>query len=798
MLDDLRFGLRRVLRAPLSSIGIILILGAGIGATGAMVSVLDALVYRPLNLPHPESLVAVGSRDARGLLRLTPLVSIEHLRASDLPVDGWCAQNMTIEPTVPREGRAWVGLLTSDCFKVFGVQPALGRGFDPNETPFTGAGSPVAVISHAFWQRAFGGSPDVLGRTLVVDSTTTTVVGIMPAGFTGWSKDTVTDVWVPFNAHRTATGSADFIGRLHPGASPESLRPHVEAIWPALMETVWPEGPVRTQAVAEFTSEVASFATGRSILARLYGGPARIMAVLAALLLLLASVNVAGLLVARVAASAPEIAVMRAIGAGPLRIARPLVAECATLVAGGCALGVPLAYVASAAFVALLPWGNTPWTIDLTPDGRVLAALMAVAVALVGAIGTLPVRLALGRRVGASTRTVAQSGGRLGKVLLVGQVATAVVLVFGAALVVQSLNALLDTDRGFSSTRVLSLRLAATAGDQAGFDQAVHYPALVERLGALPGVEAVGFARYFGTINARLTPQPVVFAGETEGSAGGVLEYISPGFFDTVGVPRLAGRDVTWRDSPDTPRVAIVSESLARALDPRGDVVGRHVRYGADAAAPPMEIVGVVGDVSLGNYRETAVPLLYVPAIQLGEARFLTVHLRTSGPPLALAPAASEVVASSGREQVGLAATLDFLFTNSIVAERMASAVSSASAALALALSCFGLYALLAHAVTRRTREMGIRMAVGASAAQVARLVMGEGVRLVAAGLVIGAPLAMGMARWVESLLHGVTTTDRTALVVAAVLLLATSIGASALPARRAAKVDPAQALRAD
>ena len=798
MLNDFRFGLRRVLRAPLSSIGIIVILGAGIGATGAMVSVLDALVYRPLNLPNPESLVAVGTRDARGLVRLTPLVTIEHLRASDLPVDGWCAQNMTIEPTVPGYGRAWVGLLTSDCFKVFGVQPALGRGFDSRETPFTAAGSPVAVISHAFWQRAFGGTPDVVGRTLVVDSTTTTVVGVMPEGVTGWSRDNATDIWVPFNAHRTATGSADFIGRLRPGASPESLRPQVEAIWPALMETVWPEGPARTLAVAEFTSEVASFSTGRSILARLYGGPARIMAVLAALLLLLASVNVAGLLVARVAASAPEIGVMRAIGAGPLRIARPLVAECTTLVAGGCALGVPLAYVASAAFVALLPWGNTPWTIDLTPDGRVLAALMAVAVALVGTIGALPVRLALGQRTGAHARAVAQSGGRLAKVLLVGQVATAVVLVFGAGLIVQSLNALLNTDRGFSSTRVLSLRLAATASEQGSIDQAVHYPALVERLRALPGVEAVGFARYFGTINLRLPPQPVLFIGETDGSAGGVMEYISPGFFDTVGIPMLAGRDVAWRDLPDTPRVAIVSESLARALDPDGDVVGRHVRYGADATAPSMEIVGVVGDVSLGNYRETAVPVLYVPGVQLGEARFLTVHLRTSGPPLGLASAASWVVASSGREQVGLAATLDFLFTNSIVAERMASAVSSASAALALALSCLGLYALLAHAVTRRTREMGIRMAVGASAGQVARLVVGGGLRLVAAGLAIGAPLAMGLARWVESLLHGVTTTDGTALVAAAALLLATSIVASALPARRAARVDPAQALRAE
>lgn len=378
--------------------------------------------------------------------------------------------------------------------------------------------------------------------------------------------------------------------------------------------------------------------------------------------------------------------------------------------------------------MALLPWGNSPWGITLTPDHRVLAALMLVAVTLVCAIGALPVRLALGgRRVPDSARTVAQSGGRLGQVMLVAQVATTVVLVFGAGLIVQSLNALLSTDRGFASTRVLSLRLNATAGGQSRLDQTAYYPALVERLAALPGVESVGFARYFGTINARLTPQPVVFAGETEGTAAGVMEYISPDFFTTLGVPLHAGRDVTWRDLPDSPRVAIVSASLARALDPDGDVVGRRVRYGTAAAAEPMEIVGVVGDVSLGNYRETSVPLLYVPAIQVGEARFLTVHLRTSGPPLALAPAAGAAVASLGREQVGLATTLDFLFTNSIVAERMAAVVSTASAVLALVLSCLGLYALLAHAVTRRTREMGIRIAVGATAGQVARLVMGQG-----------------------------------------------------------------------
>jgi hypothetical protein len=371
-----RFGFRRVLRAPASSFPIVAILAAGTGATGAMVSVLDALVYRPLNLPNPDTLVSISARDAGELPRLMPLATIDHLHASDLPVDGWCGQNRIIEPTVPGDGRAWVGLLTADCFRVFGVAPLLGRGFEPSETPSTGAGSPVAVISHSFWQRVFRGAPDVLGRTLDVDSTTMTIVGVMPEGFTGWSKDNPTDIYVPFNAHRTATGSPDFIGRLRPGASVETLRAQVQTMWPALMETVWPEGPTRTQAVAEFTGDVESYATGRSILQRLYGGPGGIMAGLAALLLLLASVNVAGLLVARVAASAPEMAMMRALGAGPLRIARQLIAECTALVAAGCVLGLPIAYAASAAFATLLPWGNAPWGITLTPDHRLLAALM--------------------------------------------------------------------------------------------------------------------------------------------------------------------------------------------------------------------------------------------------------------------------------------------------------------------------------------------------------------------------------------------------------------------------------------
>ncbi|MGE0864980.1 MAG: FtsX-like permease family protein, partial [Vicinamibacterales bacterium] len=312
-----------------------------------------------------------------------------------------------------------------------------------------------------------------------------------------------------------------------------------------------------------------------------------------------------------------------------------------------------------------------------------------------------------------------------------------------------------------------------------------------------PGVESVGLARYFGTINAQLPEQPVGFADQPEATAGGATEFISPGFFATAGVPLLRGRDVAWSDVPDSPRVAVVSESLARSLAPDGDVIGLVIRHGTSPATAKLQIVGIAGNLSMGNYRRTDPRIIYLSSVQTGDTAFATVHVRTAGPPLPLAQAASAAVASLGREHVRGVYT-DVLFSNSIVAERMGSMVSGAVALLALAISGLGLFALMAHTVERRTREIGIRLAIGATPASVSRLVLRQAFTLVAAGLVVGLPAAVGAASVVRSLLYEVSTTDAVTITVSALVLLGTGAVATALPAARAVRVDPATALRAE
>jgi ABC-type antimicrobial peptide transport system permease subunit len=291
--------------------------------------------------------------------------------------------------------------------------------------------------------------------------------------------------------------------------------------------------------------------------------------------------------------------------------------------------------------------------------------------------------------------------------------------------------------------------------------------------------------------------QPVGFAAQTESPFSGSTEYVSPGFFATAGVLLLRGRDFAWTDTPAGTPVAVISESLARALASEGDVLGRVIRHGTSPATARLQIVGVVGNVSMGNFRLTDPPMIYLSSIQARETAFATVHIRTEGPPMLLARPASEVIASFGREHVR-GAYSEVLFTNSIVAERMGSIVSTAAAGLALVISCIGLFALMAHSVQRRTREIGIRLAIGATPAAVSRAVFRDALTLVAAGAALGIPAAISATSIVSTLLYGVTSTDGTTLVGSMVLMICTAGLAAALPARRAVRVDPATALRSE
>lgn len=800
MFQDIRFGLRRVFGSATFSLSVIVIIAAGVGVAGAMASVLNALAFRSVAVPDASALVAVSTLDKDGRSRTTPLPAIERLRAANLVATGWCAHNTTID-AVAAGGRAidaYGELMAGDCLPVTSIAPALGRWFTEDEAPLRGAGRPVVVITDRLWQRLFDRRADVLGQQVNIEAISATVIGVMPAGYRGFSQDLSTDFIIPFNAHRAASGGFMYLGRLKPGATVEQLGAEIRTLWPALLESVLPASATRAQVLAESSGGVESASGGFSTLRRLYTSPVRRLTILAAVLMLLVCVNVGGLLVSRIAARSPEIAAMRALGATPLRIARPLAAECAVYASAGSLLGIPLAYAGAAAFASLLPIGNMAWTMDTTPDPVVIAGVAAASLVVALLISALPIALAIRRGPQLrSDRSVSRATSRWAQALLVSQVAVTVVLVFSCGLVLRSFNSLRTTNLGFDGSQFLSLRLTSNPGGYLGMNAAAYYQDLVARVAALPGVESVALARYFGTINAQLPEQPVGFADQPEATTGGATEFISPGFFATAGVPLLSGRDVAWSDLPEKPRVAVVSESLARALAPDGDVIGRVIRHGTSPATAKLQIVGVAGNLSMGNYRRTDLRIIYLSSIQTGDTAFPTVHVRTAGPPLQLAQAVSAAIAGLGREHVRGVYT-DVLFSNSIVAERMGSMVSGAVALLALTISGIGLFALMAHTVERRTREIGIRLAIGATPAIVSRLVLRQALVLVAAGIIVGLPAAVGAASVVQSLLYEVSTTDPLTLAISALVLLGTGALATALPAARAVRVDPATALRAE
>ncbi len=802
---DLPLAVRRVRRAPLFSGAVMLILGLGIGANTTTVSVVNAFMWRPVNVPNPEQLVAITKRSKEGIPRSMPLPLIEVLARSGLPIDGLCGYGTGLSATDAnaRSALSSLALVTGDCFTTFHVRPLLGRLIGREDAPLHGRGGAVAVLGYAYWQRTFRGASDVVGKTVRIDNAAMTVVGVLPHHFTGINKDLDADIVVPFNSYRTSSGAGYLVGRLRRNIPIAQLESQLRAVWESALEDALPATVSGTErrASLEGDPELRAASTGLSMLRNLYGSTFVNIAALTALLVLLTSINVGGLLCSRLASKATELGILRALGATRPRIVGTMLMEAVLLALGGCAIGLPLAYAAAPTLVALLPVGNLPWTISLRPDGRVLAAAVGTAVLIALVITAIPAWLATRRsslQLGPD-RSVTRATNRSAQVLLVLQVAATLVLVFGCSLLVRSLVALETADRGYGAGDVLSIRLTSTAGGYTKLNQPIYYQDLMARVSALPAVRSVGLARYFGTVpDERAWYRPVAWSGHEQEAATAIFEYASPGFFHTVGIPLLRGRDFSWSDAPGSAPVVLVSDSLAHVLDSSGDVVGRFLRYGEEPARQKLQIVGVVGNTSFGNSRARDIRTVYFPGIQSGEATYATLHITTSGDLASVAEGVREILATLGREQVLVITTVDGLFDNWLVAERMGATVSTAVTLLALCIACVGVYALLSYAVARRTREMGIRIAVGATARDVFTLVIRDAGFLAGAGVGLGLPVALVSTRVLDSLMFGVTTSDPTTLVASAGLLVAIALSASVVPAWRAVCVDPMIALRAD
>ena len=812
MRSDLRYALRRLLAAPGFTAVAVLSLALGIGANTTIFSVVNALLLRPIAAPEPERLVTVHAtdRDGRGFHSFSHPDYVDY-RAGTRALAGLAAAGFAIT-TMGRGDAAEVSagmLVSGNYFDVLGVRPALGRAFLAEEDRAPGA-HPVVVLGHALWERRFAADPAAVGREVTINARPFTIVGVMPATFGGHVIGPRVDFWAPVAMQPQLRpggsvvadrGSAwlELIGRLAPGATPAAAAAELDAVGRRL-DADFPRGDDRVRRVAVLPAKPL-FAQQRGAVA---GFTAMLMGVVG-LVLLAACANLASLLLARAVARQREIAVRVALGATRFRLVRQLLTESVVLALAGGAVGVLLASWMTDALVAFKPPIPVAIALDLSADGRVLAFTLLLSLAtgvlfgLAPALGSTRPDVVAGIKDGGDA-TAPLGRRRLRATILGAQIAVSIVLLVGAGLFVRSLAHARRLDPGFATGRMLLATVDPALVGYAAPQRRALVRALGERVRAHPRLERASAAPGVPLgLDANATRIWVEGGADVRGrgtlSAG--YNSVLPGYFATMGIALLAGRDLTAADDSGAAPVAIVSEAFARRVWPDGRAVGRRLRD--DPGGPWREVVGVVRDVKYGRLTEDPAPYLYLPYAQ-GGGGDATLHVRTRGAdPLALLPAVRRELQALDRNipLVGVK-SMEQHMRISLFPARVAGAVLGAFGALAVVLAAVGVYGVVAFAVGRRTREIGIRMALGAPAAAVARLVVRQELRPVAVGATVGLVAAAALARLVGAFLYGVAPGDPLTFAGVAALLALVAALSSWLPARRAAHVDPAAALRAE
>jgi predicted permease len=810
LMQDLRAAWRQLRRSPAFVTAALATLAFGLGINVALASMLNALLLRPLPIHDPHGLVAVSGRSPTGELRATPIPAVAEL--GDGPLVPLCGLNDGALLAVDVAGvptLAVGGFVTGQCFAVLGVQPLHGRLLTDVDASLFGRGQPVVVLGHRFWVRAFGGDPEAVGKTLRIEGETLTVVGILPATFDGVQIDSATDLYAPFGTifpdpPGRRPGAAQLLGRLRAGVTFDEAAAEIATRWPAVLAVAVPETmvPAARDELRAARPRVERLGTGLSFYRERYARPLTLVWMLTSVLLALTCANLGGLMFARVSARGHEIAVRTALGGGAWRVSRMLLVESMVLALGGVVLALPISRAVVVTITALLPPGNVPRTIDYAPDAIVLAGAAMVAVSMALVMTLLPLWITRGRQLRANLvarRAVAGATSRWGRRLLVVEVALSTVLLAVASLLGRSLYLLQHQPTGVRAEGVVAVSVLPRPGAYRALVAEAYYPPLLAQLAALPGVRRVGSSRMFPRMIIDSGGQPIGFVGDAPGDMRAMFDVASPGFFAVVGIPLLAGRELSWADTAQSAPVAIVSASLARRLAADWDVIGRHVRFGAQPSDQDVTIVGIVGDATQGNPRSAAVPVLYRPLLQAGAfANFPSIVLAVDGDIAPVAAAVRQVLDGGGREYAQRIEWLADVLARAPASERMSTAMAIAIGALAALLTAIGLHGHLAYQVALREREFGVRLAVGATPARITRMVMTDGTRLALAGLVLGAPAALWAAHSLEALTFGVTAVDRATVAMVVALILAVAAVAGLAPARRAAAVDPAESLRAE
>ncbi len=826
LLQDLRSAIRQLAKSPGFTLVAVLTLALGIGANTAIFSAVNAVLLKPLPYPGSDRLVQIMSTGFRGVRFGVSFPDLHDLRALSQDFTGVAAvrtqrHNLTGAGD-PREVQA--GAVTADLFDVLHVHPELGHGFAAAEER-----NPLALLSHGLWVTNFGRDPGILGKSISLDGRSFTVVGVMPTWFQFPNEDV--QVWTPMGEFLSQNPQVETdrgvhflnaVARLAPGVSMERVVGDVKLLAARLSASdSGSSGAGRQLSVTGQASPGggAPSAGGRSILDTGFDvtllrdvaigdvrRPLLILLGAVGLVLLIACANGANLLLARATARRREMAVRRALGAGRGRLVRQLLTESTLLALAAGVVGVVLATGGLDALLAVWPHA-LPRTTEIGLDGRVLGFSLGLAVMTGVAFGLLPAWRASAPGIEQSLREDAPgaTGGRrrLQSTLVVSEVTLALVLLVGAGLLVRSFIRLNNVNPGFDTRDVLAARIRLTpARYPAGAQQTRFFENMLATLQAHPGVQSASLAStlplsgnmFMIAFDPRTVrpdyPEPVMILRSSD---------ISPDYFTTFRIPIRRGRSFTAQDRTGAPRVAVINRATADQLWPGQDPIGRQLTIGGPRGpGAPITIVGLIDNLRSASLDARPQPEIYSPASQQSETREIWVALRSgNGRPLQLVGAIRDAVHQADPEQsIGDIVSLEQLIGRQTAARRFNTTLLTIFALLAVGLALVGIYGVTAYAVTQRTRELGIRMALGARGVDVVGLLMAESLRRVAAGVGLGLLVALGVTRALSAMLFEVEPRDATTFVATALLLVAVALLATWVPARRATKVDPMVALR--